>query len=128
MTEAREITLQEAADEINRLNRKLSQMSIELKDAETELASETEAANALGRTCQELRAKLEGADKSYAKQVALTARFVFEKEKYRNALEFILSLEPGSRGAYSKFAEAQARACEALKPTDAKGAINGQSV
>lgn len=34
----------------------------------------------------------------------------------RAALQFIAELEPGSRGAYGKFKEAQDRAKEALKP------------
>lgn len=31
-----------------------------------------------------------------------------------SALEFIANLEPGSRGAYSKFMQAKDRACEAI--------------
>lgn len=39
-----------------------------------------------------------------------------EIERLRSALRFIVNLEGGSRGAYSKFASAQKRAAEALEP------------
>ena len=43
-----------------------------------------------------------------------TAALRTERDKYGAALEHIVAIEAGSRGAYSKFADAQSRAREAL--------------
>jgi hypothetical protein len=53
-------------------------------------------------------------------------RLKAENARMKAALAFIAALEPGSRGAYSKFAEARSRAMEALedlKPKASDGTL-----